>query len=115
MAYKVNSNNITLTNGYSLDFEYPIKETLVIGDIIVIVVESPFDVSYEKNVFAIKQSGDFLWRINDVKLGYTGSDNCFYVGVELNKNNELVLFNWCDTAVIVNPHTGQMIRTYQTK
>jgi len=115
MNYKVNSKNITLENGYSLDFEFPIKETLVIDDIIIIVVESPFEVCYKENVFAIKASGDFLWRINDVELYSNGPDNCFYVGVELNKENELVLFNWCDTAVIVNPNTGEVIRKYHTK
>ena len=115
MSYKVHSNNITLANGYSLDFEYPIKKTLVIDDVIVIIVESPFEIAYEQNVFAINQSGDFLWRIGDVKLNYTGAHNCFYVGVEINKDGELVLFNWCDTAVIVNHRTGQVICTYETK
>ena len=115
MNYNIQNKRITLTNGYSLDFEYPIKETLSLDEIIIILVESPFNILYRQNVFAIKSSGDFLWRIDDLELFYTGSDPCFYVGVELNEKNELVLFNWCDTAVIVNPETGKFIRKYQTK
>jgi len=115
MNYVVKSNNILFENGYSLDFEYPIKKTLLVSDIIIIVIESPYNIIYRQNVFAVKTSGDFLWRISDIDLFYTGPDPCFFVGVEINKKNELVLFNWCDTAVIVNPETGNVIRKYQTK
>jgi len=115
MNFVINLKTITLANGYSLSFDFPIKNTLTINDIIVIVVESPFDVIYRQNVFAIKTTGDFLWRIDDIELCYTGNENCFYVDAELNDKNELILYNWCDSAVIVEPETGDIIRKYQTK
>jgi hypothetical protein len=114
MNYIVKSNNILFENGYSLDFEYPIKDTLLISNIIIILIDPPFDTVYNQNIFAISLSGDFLWRIGNVKL-YNDSNNCPYVGIIVNKSNELVLFNWCDTAVIVNSQTGDIINTYQTK
>lgn len=43
-----------------------------------------------------------------------GAD-CVYSGVELNHEQEVVLFNWCDTAVIVDAGTGEVKRTYVTK
>lgn len=115
MNYIIQSKNITLSNGYSLDFEYPIKETLIIDNVIIVLIEPPYEVVYNQNIFAISLSGDFLWQIGKVELCYTAPSNCPYVGITINKNNELVLFNWCDTAVIVNPKTGDIIRTYQTK
>ena len=113
MGYKIESNHLTLSNGYSLDFEYPIKSTLIIQDVIVILVESPFRVIYNKNVFAIKTSGDFLWRIGDVDLYYRGTD-CPYVEIRINEDNELILFNWCDTVVVIDPQTGAVLRTWIT-
>ncbi len=113
MSHKIDSNRITLENGYSLDFEYPIKATLIIQGIIIILVESPFQIIYNKNVFAIKTSGDFLWRIGDVDLFYSGTD-CPYVEIRINEEDELILFNWCDTAVVVDPQTGDVLRTLLT-
>ena len=115
MCYTLNSNKITLSNGYSLDFEYPIKEVLIVKDVIIITVESPVGIIYSNNVFAIRLNGDFLWRIGEVQLYDWGSIDCPYNGAIVNEENELVLFNWCDTAVVVNPYTGEVIRTYQTK
>ncbi|TSJ40351.1 hypothetical protein FO440_11365 [Mucilaginibacter corticis] len=115
MSFKTHQNKITLNNGYSIDFEYPIKEALLLEDVIIILIEAPPKIIYNHNVFAISSTGDFLWRIGEVQLYYWGSNNCPYIGVELNNNNEVVLFNWCDTAVIIQPETGAVIRTYQTK
>jgi len=115
MNFTIDYKKIVFANGYSLEFEYPLKKTLIVNDVIIIMVESPFNVTYNQNIFAITTSGDFLWRIKEVELYYTGVKDCQYVGIEKNDENELVLFNWCDTAVIVNPNTGEVIRKYHTK
>lgn len=115
MSYIVDLNKITLANGYSIEFEYQIKKTLTIREIVIIVIDPPFDVVYNYNVLAISLTGDFLWRIGEVSLYYWGSNHCPYIGTIINEDHELVLFNWCDTAVIVQPETGKIIRTYQTK
>lgn len=120
MDYTINLNNITLANGYSLDFQYPIKEAVNIEDVIILVLDPQTEIRYNQNVFAIDRFGDFLWRIRENLLlgggSYgNGENDCPYMGVIINQQNELVLFNWCDTAVIVNPRTGEVIRKYQTK
>lgn len=115
MKYTINGNNITLANGYSLDFEHPIKETFETKEIIVITLDVPAKVVYKQNVFVITTSGDYLWRVGKVNLYASDDDECSYVGSTLNQEDELVLFNWCDTAVIVDPYTGEVLRTYQTK
>jgi hypothetical protein len=112
--YIINLNNITLPNGYSLDFEYPIGETLITDDVIVIVLDVSFKVDYKQNVFAISTSGDFLWRISETGL-FNPGPNCVYISVIINHDGELVLFNWCDTAVVVDPQTGDVLRKYHTK
>jgi hypothetical protein len=115
MTYTLNSNRITLSNGYFIDFEYPIKKDLQVNEVIIFIVDSPPKVVYNQNVFDFSKTGDFLWRIGDVKLFYWGSIDCPYIGVVINNEGEVVLFNWCDTAVIVDPETEEVLRTYQTK
>ncbi|OOQ58336.1 hypothetical protein [Mucilaginibacter pedocola] len=115
MRYTIDLNKITLANGYSIEFNYKIKKTLTVHDVVIIVIDPPYDVIYNYNVFAISLTGDFLWRIGEIGSYCWESDHCPYVEAIVNENHELVLFNWCDTAVIVNYQTGQVIRTYQTK
>lgn len=115
MDFSIKSNNITFTNGCSLDFEFPIKETLLVGKVIIIVVESTYDLRYPQNVFAISSSGAFLWRIDDTQLFYDGLNPCFFVGATLNEKNEVVLFNWCNTAVVVDIESRSVIRKYHSK
>ncbi|OKS84746.1 hypothetical protein RG47T_0179 [Mucilaginibacter polytrichastri] len=88
---------------------------LQINSVVIVLIESPFEIIYNSNVFAFSVTGNFLWRIGHVKLYDKSSTDCPYVGSIVNNDSELVLFNWCDTAVVINPLTGEVIRTYQTK
>src|ERR1700733_8519438 len=109
MTYKIESGSLIFKNGESVDFEYPVKKTVQIDDAIIVVTDASKDKAHYQNVFAFKTSGDFLWRINDMSLFYDGPW-CAWIGVTINKDGELVLFNWCDTAVVVNPTTGEVVR-----
>lgn len=116
MSYQINGKSITLANGCSVDFEHSIWKTLVIGNVIIILLEIPVKINYDLNVFAISTSGDFLWRIAETTLfGKSLNDNCPYAGMIINDKNELVLFNWCDTGLIVDYLTGEIIEKFVTK
>lgn len=114
MSYTTKDNKVLFTENISVDFEYPIENVFEVDDILIVLLEVPNNVSDRRNVFAFDRLGDFLWQIKDVPLYYNG-DSCPFVGALINDQNELVLFNWCDTAVIVDPRTGDVIRTYHTK
>ena len=114
MAYSKNGNHITFSDNNSIDFEYPIEEIFEVDGILVVTLKIPNNVRDRRNVFAFSRTGDFLWQIKDVPLYHNG-DFCPFIGALVNKQNEFVLFNWCDTAVIIDPQTGDVIRTYQTK
>ncbi|MBB3056839.1 hypothetical protein [Mucilaginibacter gotjawali] len=45
---------------------------------------------------------------------FNGKD-CPYVGIELNQFGELVLFNWCDTGMVVNSQSGIIERKWNSK
>ncbi|WP_413669907.1 hypothetical protein ACEN9X_08195 [Mucilaginibacter sp. Mucisp86] len=114
MAYSKNGNQITFTEDNIVDFEYPVDAIFEVDNILVVILKIPNGVYDRRNVFAFDRVGNFLWQIKDVPLYYKGKD-CPFVGALINDQNELVLFNWCDTAVIVEPSTGDLVRTYQTK
>jgi hypothetical protein len=114
-TYNMDGNALTFETGVVVTFDFPIKKALVANNTIVILIDPPFNTIYNHNVFGISLTGDFIWRMRQVELYYWGSNNCPYVDVIVNEDKEIVLFNWCDTAVIISPQTGEVIRTYQTK
>lgn len=114
MSHTIYNKTLTYSNGSSFDFEYPIDKVLETEGVLIVLLDIPNGVFYHRNVFAFDVTGDYLWQMTDVELYYT-TTWCPFTGVIINDKKELVLFNWCDTAVIVEPQTGNIIRTYQTK
>ena len=117
--YKIEGNTIYFQNGKSLNFDYSIKESrlLIIDRIMIITLEIPQGIEYPNNVFAANFNGDLLWRINVSieDLFYKSSKNFIFIGSAINRNGDLVLFNWNDTAFVVNYLTGEVISKYNSK
>ena len=114
MNYIIDSNTLKFLNRDIINFDYPIHESLEVDNVLIVVLDVPNGISDRQNVFAFNALGDVLWQIGTVELFYDG-DYCPFIGVEINNNGEVVIFNWCDTAVIINPQTGAVVRTYITK
>jgi len=116
--YTVNENKLILRNGRIVTFDYPIieKEVVMIDGLIIVTLEKPPKVIYNNNVFAVNLIGEIVWRISFKKeqLFYQ-KDNCSFTGPLINKKGQLVLCNWCDTAFIVNPQTGEILDKYPTR
>ncbi len=116
--YLVEGNTIVLNNKKTITFDYPInnKEVLEIDGLIIVVLEIPPRINYNNNVFALNINGEIIWRVNFKKeqLFYQ-RENCSFIGVLLNKEGQLILFNWCDTAFIINPKNGEIQDKYYTK
>ena len=80
------------------------------------VLEIPSKVIYNENVFAVNEIGKIVWRIAFKKEQlFCKYEDCPFVGTIINKQGQLVLFNWCDTAFIVNPLTGEILDKYPTR
>jgi hypothetical protein len=114
MDYNVSGNNLTFANKTNVDFEYPILKVLEVYHFLIVVLDIPDTKYYNNNVFAFNTTGDFLWHIEDVEL-YEKGRYCAYIDIIINKEHEVVLFNWCDTAVVINPQDGEVLRRYPTK
>jgi hypothetical protein len=114
MDYNVSGNALTFANKINVDFEYPILKILEVDELLIVVLDIPNTKDDNRNVFAFSITGDYLWQIKNVELYYKGNW-CPYIGVAINKENEVVLLNWCDTAVVINPQDGKVLRRYPTK
>lgn len=118
IEYKVTGNKLSLNTGNSVTFDYPIneKKVLIVNDLIIVMLEIPTKVKYNENVFAISKLCKIVWRVsfNKEELFYQ-QDDCCFIGLKINNEGQLVLFNWCDTAFIVDPQTGTIIGSYNTK
>ena len=113
-AYTLDKNKLLLTNGYNCVFDYPISKALLVKDSCIVVLNIPPKVQENQNVFGVNMKGEIVWKIGKIHHFYEGSD-CPFVDVILNKDGKVVLFNWCDTAVIIDPITGIVLDKYQTK
>ena len=109
---RIQDNQAFFKNNTIVTFDFPIekKEVVQIENIIIFVLEIPSQTHYHNNVFAFSTQGEYLWQIkfNDEQLFYRGHD-CSFIGATINKEGKLVLFNWCDTAFIVNPEQERFL------
>lgn len=112
--YSIVDNKLIFKTGEPLVFKYLIKQSVLVEDIIILILDIPANEVYNENVFGIKLGGDFLWQIGKVEL-FQKSKDCPYVNVRKNDMDQIVLFNWCDTAIIINPKTGEVLDKYNTK
>jgi hypothetical protein len=103
-------------NGRVVEFEYPINErkTLIMDFVIIVILETPSKSKYNNNVFAISDIGNFLWQI-DIEEPYIKDHNCPFVEARIDDSEKLLLFNWCNTAFIVEPITGAIINKFLTQ
>lgn len=116
--YRVEENTLILKNGKVIMFDYPIyiEESLVVNNVIIILLKIPPKRNYNNNVFALNEEGGIIWQISYKKeqLFYQ-TDYCHFTGTLINKEGKLVLFNWGDTAFVVDYRTGKILDSYCSK
>lgn len=99
-------------------FDYPIKEYIEIGDMLIVYVDL-FDkvIPLENNVYGVSLSSEkVIWQVEKRKYptgGYSGI-RCPFIGISF-KENKLRLHNWCSTNLIVDPATGKFLEEEETR
>ena len=59
----IRGDTLALQGGASVRFEYPIAQIAEFPEAIVVLVRSPADVIYNRNVFGISRGGQVLWQV----------------------------------------------------
>ena len=92
----------------SFTLPFPVKQELDINGNKVVLLKLPSEVIYNRNVFCIDVNGNVLWQIEEL-LSYPGPyKKCHYAHIEF-KAGKLILWNWCDLKLIVDPQTGVIL------
>jgi hypothetical protein len=109
--------NILRIDEKEIVFDYPIKEHLEIGDILIIYVDL-FDkvIPIENNIYGVSLSaGKIIWQIEKRKYpkGEHSGTRSPFIGISFNEN-KLRLHNWYSTNLIVEPTTGKVLEEEET-
>ncbi|MBB6127004.1 hypothetical protein [Mucilaginibacter lappiensis] len=111
--YHIDQKKMILETGNIVEFDFPIKETLVFDGKIIVLLDILENTKYNQNVFAIDFDGKTLWQIerteNLDKIGY-----CPFISIET-ENLKLVSFNWCGFKFTVDAKTGAVTERIFTK
>ncbi|MCK1792767.1 hypothetical protein [Pseudomonas violetae] len=93
-----------LIAGQPVPLPHPVKEALRHKDRLLILVEPPPDVIFNRNVFALSMHGELLWQIEESPHG-TEVDKP-YVNLHCDKNEWVIASNWNGLSYSVDLHNG---------
>lgn len=109
---KAMGNSVLIEPGnYKVDFPYPVAETVIFSDVVIVRVEPPVGIIFNENIFGISLTGDLLWQIKTLKHVYGDSP---YTSVK-EVVSGIKLSNWDGDDVIVNPKTGSILQVGYSK
>ena len=103
--FKVKEGSVFIANR-SIGLPYPVGEVVECRDAIVVRVEPPAGVIFNRNVFAFTAQGDLLWQIEESPHG-TEKDKP-YVGILVSQDGSLVVANWIGVDYLVNVKSGSI-------
>ena len=89
-----------------LELPYPVEDVVECKGVIVVRIEPPAGVIFNRNVFAFTAQGDSLWQIEESPHG-TEKDKP-YVGILLSQEGSLVVANWIGVDYLVNIQSGSV-------
>lgn len=105
MKHEIDGCKIILESGKVVGFKFPIAETLVFEEGIVVMLDVPPKSGFNENVYGINFDGQILWQIAARKYVY---DDSPYTGIGY-KNGMAALYNWDGLESVVDPKTGKVL------
>ena len=87
-----------------IDLPHPVGDVLRYRDLVIVRVEPPAGVVFNRNVIAFTDVGTQAWRIEESPHG-TEIDKP-YVGIRVDGGGDLVASNWNGVDYQVNPDNG---------
>ena len=116
--YYIQKTRLIIDDVNEIIFDYPIQESIEIGDMLIVYISFYDKVTpLEENVFGVSlNERKVKWQIEKRKYPTGGYSKmkCPFVGIKL-IDNELWLFNWCDTRLKVDPLSGKVLEEQETR
>src|SRR5438105_1545348 len=114
MNWKIYGKRIVAPNRSVAEFEFPVKETVDVGAVLVVLLDVPPDKVMSENVFGVSKNGEILWQIERVPEIAADSASV-YTGIFGHDENIVCLGNWIGVAAEVDARNGKVIRNWITK
>jgi outer membrane protein assembly factor BamB len=110
IEYHANENLLTVVrvDGSEADVatKWPIAEVISVGQIIVVRTSPPPGSCDNENVFAVNANGELIWTVPPRRYVYSDSP---FVGIVAFESN-VKLFNWDGTELVVDSHSGRILK-----
>lgn len=105
MQYSIDGKKLRLGGGVEVTFDWPIKEALEVGDLLVIRTESPPKHIDNCNVYGVSSDGNVAWRVQPIATVHEDSP---FVSLS-HQGENVALTNWDGMEVIVEARTGEEV------
>ncbi|MFJ3485584.1 hypothetical protein ACIPL1_19660 [Pseudomonas sp. NPDC090202] len=93
-------------NGNRVLIPHPVSEALEYKNLIVVRIDPPAGVIFNRNIYGITNVGEILWQIQESPHG-TQEDKP-YTNIFLDPNGVLIAENWNGVGYSVNPESGEI-------
>ena len=114
--YRIEGNSLYIDD-VRIPFEFLIEDHVEIKNMLIILLSIPVNLKYNENVFGVSLlERKVKWQIGEGKFANEKYSNlhCKYNSVTIN-GERLILNNWCDTYLVVDPITGKILEKGETR
>jgi hypothetical protein len=108
MTFNIEKNILFIGN-QSLHFDFPVKQYLVVNNILVLLLDVPSGKIFNENVFGIDlESKKIIWQIQEMRNRYV-QEFCPYTYMKETESKSIVLSNCCSFYLEINPFNGEIL------
>ena len=107
MKYRIDGNSVVLADGKRVEFAHAVGEVTDLGDMLLVLLQPPNDVSFQENVFAVSPQGEILWQIEPNPS--SSSPEYLYTQVMRFDDTAIHLWNYSCDVVEVEKSTGKVL------
>lgn len=111
MSWVVVGKSVTTPCGKTVTMEYPVKEWVEVGDVLIVVLDVPAGEVLTENVFALSSDGAILWQIERTPGSSSNLQYC-YVGITTHGSGAVTVASWTGMLVEVGVNNGKVIRIW---
>lgn len=105
--YIRDGKNLTV-NDIKLTFEYNIRYVQEVGNILIVLLEIPYNESYLNNVFGVSTTGAIKWRIQNAGDVLPVKNQMPYENLMVSKNGAYVS-DFFGRRFLINSSTGEIL------
>jgi hypothetical protein len=108
MTYEMLGKQLRISEGATLEFDYPISEVVEVSDMLIVLLQVRAKESMMENVFGVSKAGHIVWQIEprpDIMVDPVNR----YTGIFPREEGRVMLNVWAGIGVEIDPLTGKVI------